>query len=120
MVSLLLVLIYICFISLGLPDSLLGSAWPVLHAEIDVPMSFAGFVSMTIFLGTILSSLFSNKLLVRFGAGKVTAVSTALTAAGLLGLIADNISIALLPVFQVVFLVLMFIMHELVYRQRSN
>lgn len=85
MVSLLLVLIYICFISLGLPDSLLGSAWPVLHAEIDVPMSFAGFVSMTIFLGTILSSLFSNKLLVRFGAGKVTAVSTALTAAGLLG-----------------------------------
>lgn len=85
MFGLLLALIYICFISLGLPDSLLGSAWPVLHAEIGVPMSFAGFVSMTIFLGTILSSLFSNKLLVRFGAGKVTAVSTALTAAGLLG-----------------------------------
>ena len=83
--SLLLVLIYVCFISLGLPDSLLGSAWPVLHTQISVPMSFAGIISATIFIGTIISSLFSDKLLHRFGAGKVTAVSIVLTALGLFG-----------------------------------
>ncbi len=85
MTSLLLVLIYICFISLGLPDSLLGSAWPVLHEEICVPMSYAGIISMLICLGTILSSLFSDRLLRKFGAGKVTAVSIAMTAIGLFG-----------------------------------
>lgn len=83
--SLLLMIIYVCFISLGLPDSLLGSAWPVLHTEINVPISYAGIISMTIFVGTILSSLFSDKLLHRFGAGKVTATSIVLTAAGLFG-----------------------------------
>ena len=88
--SLLLVLIYVCFISLGLPDSLLGSAWPVLHLEMEVPISFAGFISTTIFVGTILSSLYSNKLLHRFGAGKVTAVSVALTAMGLFGFSISN------------------------------
>ena len=85
MASLLLALIYVCFISLGLPDSLLGSAWPVLHREISVPVSFAGIVSATICAGTILSSLFSDKLLRKFGAGKMTAVSIALTAMGLFG-----------------------------------
>ena len=88
--SLLLALIYVSFISLGLPDSLLGSAWPVLHAEISVPVSYAGIVSMTISLGTILSSLFSDKLLYRFGAGRVTAVSTAMTAAALFGFSVSN------------------------------
>lgn len=88
--SLLLALIYICFISLGLPDSLLGSAWPVLHTEIDVPVSFAGIISMTIFLGTILSSLFSDKLLCKFGAGKVTAVSVTMTAIALFGFSISN------------------------------
>ena len=83
--SLLLVLIYVCFISLGLPDSLLGSAWPVLHGEIGVPLSYAGIISATIFIGTILSSLFSDKLLFKFGAGKVTAVSVVMTALGLFG-----------------------------------
>lgn len=83
--SLLLAIIYICFISLGLPDSLLGSAWPVLHAEIGVPVSYAGIVSATIFVGTILSSLFSDRLLHHFGAGKVTAASVTLTALGLFG-----------------------------------
>ena len=83
--SLLLALIYICFISLGLPDSLLGSAWPVMHAEMNVPISFAGIISGTIFAGTILSSLFSDRLLRRFGAGTVTAVSTVMTALGLFG-----------------------------------
>lgn len=88
--SLLLALIYICFISLGLPDSLLGSAWPVLHTEINVPVSFAGIISMTIFLGTILSSLFSDKLLCKFGAGKVTAVSVTMTAVALFGFSISN------------------------------
>lgn len=85
MVSLLLALVYICFISLGLPDSLLGSAWPVLHEQINVPMSFAGIVSSLISVNTILSSLFSDKLLQKFGAGRVTAVSVAMTALALLG-----------------------------------
>ena len=88
--SLLLVLIYVCFISLGLPDSLLGSAWPVIHSEMEVPVSFAGYISTTIFVGTILSSLYSNKLLYKFGAAKVTAVSVILTAAGLLGFSISN------------------------------
>ncbi len=83
--SLLLTLIYICFVSLGLPDSLLGSAWPVMHAELGVPVSFAGVLSMTIFVGTILSSLYSDRLLHKFGAGRVTAVSVAMTAVALFG-----------------------------------
>ncbi len=82
---LLLVLIYVCFISLGLPDSLLGSAWPVMHNEIGVPVSYAGIISMTITAGTILSSLFSDKLLRKFGAGLVTAVSVTTTAICLFG-----------------------------------
>ena len=88
--SLLLALIYLCFISLGLPDSLLGSAWPVLHKEIHTPVSFAGIISMTICAGTILSSLFSDKLLHKFGAGKITAVSATLTAVGLFGFSVSN------------------------------
>lgn len=88
--SLLLALIYICFISLGLPDSLLGSAWPALHAEISVPVSYAGIISATITAGTILSSLFSDKLLHKFGAGLVTAVSVTLTALCLFGFSISN------------------------------
>lgn len=88
--SLLLALIYVCFVSLGLPDSLLGSAWPVLHEEISVPISYAGIISMTIFVGTILSSFFSDKLLHKFGAGKVTAVSVTMTALGLFGFFLSN------------------------------
>ena len=88
--SLLLVLIYICFVSLGLPDSLLGAAWPVLHSEISVPVSFAGIISATITAGTILSSLFSDKLLHKFGAGVVTAVSVTTTAVCLFGFSISN------------------------------
>ncbi|MBE6631374.1 MAG: MFS transporter [Ruminococcaceae bacterium] len=85
MFAFLLTIIYICFISLGLPDSLLGSAWPVLHNDIGVPVSFAGIISMTIMVNTIISSFFSDRLTKRFGAGKLTAVSIALTAAALFG-----------------------------------
>ncbi len=85
MTTFLLVLIYIAFISLGLPDAILGSAWPVLHGELGVSVSWAGILTMIVSGGTILSSFFSAKVISRFGTGKVTAVSVAMTAAGLLG-----------------------------------
>lgn len=90
MFGLLLALIYICFISLGLPDSLLGSAWPVLHQDISVPMSYAGVVSMTISIGTIISSLVSDRLVRKLGSGKITAISTAMTAVALFGFSISN------------------------------
>ena len=85
MAGLLLTLIYICFISLGLPDSLLGSAWPMLHTEISVPVSFAGIISMIISGSTITSSLMSDHVQRKYGTGKITAVSIALTAVALFG-----------------------------------
>ncbi len=85
MVSLLLAIIYVAFISLGLPDALLGAAWPTMYPELDVPVSYAGILSMIIALGTIVSSLQSDRMTKRFGTGMVTAVSVALTAAALFG-----------------------------------
>lgn len=85
MYSLLLAIIYIAFISLGLPDSLLGAGWPVMQESLDVPVGFAGIVTMIIASGTVLSSLASERLTRRFGAGLVTAVSVAMTAAALFG-----------------------------------
>lgn len=85
MINLLLAVIYLSFISLGLPDSLLGSAWPVMYGELGVPVSYAGIISMIIALGTILSSLGSDRLTGKLGAGKVTAISVTMTAVALLG-----------------------------------
>ncbi|MBR5293495.1 MAG: MFS transporter [Oscillospiraceae bacterium] len=85
MVHLLLAIIYLAFISLGLPDGLLGAAWPSVYPELMVPVSYAGAVSMTVALGTIVSSLLSDRLTWRFGAGKVTAFSVAMTACALFG-----------------------------------
>ena len=85
MYSRLLSIIYISFISLGLPDSLLGAGWPVMQGELDVPLSFAGIVSMTIACGTILSSLAAEKVGRKFGTGLVTAISVCMTAVALLG-----------------------------------
>ncbi len=85
MFQLLLVIIYISFISLGLPDSLLGSAWPSIYPELKVPVSYAGIISMIIALGTIVSSLQSDRLTRKLGTGKVTAVSVGMTAAALFG-----------------------------------
>ena len=85
MFHLLLAIIYLAFISLGLPDALLGSAWPTMYTEFGVPVSYAGIISMIIALGTIVSSLQSDRLTRRFGTGKVTAVSVGITAAALLG-----------------------------------
>lgn len=85
MYSLLLALIYVAFVSLGLPDSLVGAGWPVMHADLGVPVAFAGIITMIIAGGTILSSLASERVTRRFGAGVVTAVSVGLTAAALVG-----------------------------------
>lgn len=85
MVSLLLAIIYMAFISLGLPDSLLGSAWPVMQVELNAPISFAGVISMCIAAGTIVSSLLSDRMNRRFGTGLVTAVSVLMTAVALFG-----------------------------------
>ena len=85
MAQLLLPVIYLAFISLGLPDSLLGSAWPNLYPAFGVPVSYAGIVSMIISCGTIVSSLCSDRLTRALGTGKVTALSVAMTAAALFG-----------------------------------
>ena len=85
MVSLLLAVIYAAFISLGLPDALLGAAWPIMHAQMNVPLSYAGIVTFVIALGTVISALLSDRLTLKLGAGKVTALSVGMTAAALLG-----------------------------------
>ena len=85
MFSILLFMIYLAFISLGLPDALLGSAWPIIYQEFAVPVSYSGTVFMIISGGTILSSLKSETLNRRFGTGKITAFSVLLTAVALLG-----------------------------------
>lgn len=85
MFQLLLIIIYLAFISLGLPDSLLGSAWPTMYQEFSVPVSYAGGISMIIAVGTIISSLQSDRLTRKFGTGKVTAASVFMTAAALFG-----------------------------------
>ena len=90
MVHLLLAVIYLSFISLGLPDSLLGSAWPVMHAELGVPTSWAGIISVIISMGTVVSSLQSDRLTKRLGTGRVTAASVGLTAAALFGFSASG------------------------------
>lgn len=85
MVHMLLAIIYLAFISLGLPDSLLGAAWPTMYPEFGVPVSYAGMISMIIAAGTIVSSLQSDRLTRLLGTGKVTALSVAMTAAALFG-----------------------------------
>ena len=85
MFQMLLVIIYIAFISLGLPDSLLGSAWPTMYTQMGVPVSYAGVISMIIAVGTVISSLLSDRLTRTLGTGKVTAVSVAMTAVSLFG-----------------------------------
>ena len=85
MISLLLELIYISFISLGLPDALLGAAWPTMCLEFGAPVSLAGVIAVTIAAGTVVSSLLSDRLTLWLGSGKVTAFSVGLTALALYG-----------------------------------
>ncbi|WP_078552061.1 MFS transporter [Bacillus alkalicellulosilyticus] len=85
MATFLLLIIYLAFISLGLPDSMLGVAWPIMQVDFGAPLETAGLLFMTIASGTIISSLLSGKILKRFGTGKVAFVSTLMTALALLG-----------------------------------
>ena len=85
MIHLLLVIIYLSFISLGLPDSLLGAAWPMMCQEFSVPVSYAGIIALIIAMGTVVSSLQSDRMTKWLGTGKVTAISVAMTAAALWG-----------------------------------
>ena len=85
MFQLLLAIIYLAFISLGLPDALLGSAWPIMYREFSVPVSYMGIISMIIASGTVISSLMSDRLTKKLGTGKVTAISVLLTAVALFG-----------------------------------
>lgn len=85
MASLLLLLIYICFISLGLPDSLLGASWPTMYPKLDVPVSYAGIIAMLISTFTVISSLLSDKLTKKFSVGIVIFVSVLLSAGSMIG-----------------------------------
>ena len=90
MVSLLLPVIYIAFISLGLPDSLLGSAWPVMYADLGAPVAAQSVITTIITAGTIVSSLATAPLMRRLGTGKLTAISVGMTAASILGFAAST------------------------------
>ena len=85
MLRVLLLIIYLAFVSLGLPDGLLGSAWPSIRQEMGLSLSYMGIISLIISVGTVIASLLSDRLCRQYGTGKVTAVSVAMTAAGLLG-----------------------------------
>ncbi len=85
MVHLLLVIIYLSFVSLGLPDALLGAAWPTMSGELSVPLSYAGGIALIIAVGTVISSLLSDRMTKWLGTGKVTAFSVGLTAVALFG-----------------------------------
>lgn len=85
MATLLLIIIYFAFIGLGLPDSLFGTAWPAIYTEFGLPFSFGSMVTMVITCGTVTSSILSTRVIAKFGTGKVTAFSTAMTALALLG-----------------------------------
>ena len=83
MIHLLLAVIYLSFISLGLPDSLLGAAWPSMYPDFGVPVSYSGVIFCIISVGTVISSLQSDRLTRRLGTGWVTAISVGMTAAAL-------------------------------------
>lgn len=85
MATTLLIIIYIAFIGLGIPDSLFGTAWPAIYSEFELPISFGSFVTVIVSCGTVLSSVISSKIISRLGTNKVSAYSTLLTALALLG-----------------------------------
>ena len=85
MFMLLLIIISLSFIALGLPDSLFGTSWPIIHQQFNLPLSYAGIVTITISLGTIISSLLSEKLTKKFGSGLITAISVTMTAIAFVG-----------------------------------
>lgn len=95
MTHVLLAIIYVAFISLGLPDALLGAAWPSMYRDFSVPVSYSGIIFMIIAGGTIVSSLQSDQLTKKLGAGAVTAISVLTTALALFGFSISHSYIAL-------------------------
>ena len=85
MASLLLTIIYVSFVSLGLPDALLGAAWPIMQVDLDVPVSYAGMISLIIAIGTVFTSLEADRLIKRLGTGKIMVLSVATTALAIYG-----------------------------------
>lgn len=85
MATILLIIIYIAFIGLGVPDSLIGSAWPAIHSELNIPIEAVSVITFLISGCTVLSSMFSSRILNKIGTARVTAFSTAMTAFSLLG-----------------------------------
>jgi fucose permease len=83
--TIILIIIYLSFIGLGLPDALLGAAWPSMYTSLNLPLSHAGYIAIIISAGSIISSICSTHIIARFGTGVVTAVSTLMTAVGLIG-----------------------------------
>ena len=94
----LLIIIYVSFISLGLPDAVLGSAWPVMHVSLGLPLWSAGVIAATTSMGTVISALLSTKVIARFGTGKVTLISVLMTAVALVGFSFSH-TIAMLLIF---------------------
>lgn len=97
MTTLLLIVIYIAFIGLGVPDSLIGSAWPAIHSELNLPVEAVSIITLLISGCTVLSSMFSARILNKVGTAKVTAFSTAMTAAALLGFSLTSSFLFMLP-----------------------
>lgn len=95
MFQLLLGIIYLSFIFLGLPNALLGSAWPSMYQEFGVPVSYSSMIFMIISVGTVIGSLQSDRLIKKFGAGKMTAVSVFITSSALFGFSLSHSYIAL-------------------------
>ena len=85
MATALLIIIYIAFIGLGIPDSLFGTAWPAIYSDFGLPFSFGSFVTVIVSFGTVISSIISSKVIAKLGTNKVSAYSTLLTAIALLG-----------------------------------
>lgn len=100
MATILLLIIYLAFISLGLPDSLLGAAWPVMRGDLGAPIELAGVLSITITAGTVVSSLATGHITKRYGTGTVTLISSAMTAGALIGF-SFSPSVAWLVVFAI-------------------
>lgn len=85
MATILLIVIYIAFMGMGVPDSLFGAAWPAIYRDLGIPVGWASFVTVIIAIGTVLSSLYATKIILRFGTEKVTLISTVMTAISILG-----------------------------------
>ena len=89
MATLLVIIIFVTYIGLGIPDSLFGTAWPAIYSEFDLPISYSNFVTGLMYCGTIISSLLSARLTKRMGTPLVVAISTALTAVAIFGFSLD-------------------------------